>query len=159
MYRITEIEASGGRFAVRVVSEDEPVGEKYIVAKEFFAPLALSKGDVIGDEELASLSRSAELTAAVSKALDVISYSNLSLKALIDKLRLKYKVERSLAEEAADYAVRRRYIDEDSQARKIAAAAVRTKLWGARRVVAELMAKGYPKSCAEDAASSVGDGE
>ncbi|MBQ7670737.1 MAG: RecX family transcriptional regulator [Clostridia bacterium] len=153
-YRVKEVAPLAGQLSVTVESADG-MTEKYSVAKEFFKPLGIEDGDLIGDEELFALSHASDLTAAVSKALDALSYSSMSRRALTDKLRFKYKFSRSLAEDAADYVVKRHYIDETSQAKRIADVAVRTKFWGRRRISAYLVSKGYPANVADDAARSV----
>ncbi len=157
MYRVKSIERHGGQFIVKVHGEGDEAGleESYPVAKEFFAPLGISEGDLLDDEGLGSLSSASDVTAAVSKALDVLSYSNVSRRALTEKLRYKYKIGKEEAEVAADYVVRRGFLDEASQASRIAESAVRNKLWGPRRIASELYAKGYPKEIAEDAARDI----
>lgn len=154
MYRITEVTLSGGVAVIRVAGEDKE--EKYLVAKEFFAPIGVDEGDMIGDGELEALEEAAVLTAACAKALDVISYSSVSRRALTDKLRLKYKYEKDVADAAADYAVRRGFLDEERQAERIAERDVDSKLHGRRRVFSDLFAKGYPKEVCDAAADSVG---
>ena len=160
MYRIKSIEPHGGQYIVKVLGEGDETGltESFLVAKEFF-PRGLGEGDLLDDGALESLSSASDLTHAVSKALDVLSYSNVSRRALVEKLRFKHKIGKEDAEAAADYAVRRGYIDEASQARRIAENAVRSKMWGLRRIASELYAKGYPKEVAEEAARSVPENE
>jgi len=160
MYRITRINAVGGQLVVEIEDEGSLISaEKHLIAKEFFKSFSLGEGDLIDDDALDKLLRAEDLTLAVSKALDVLSYSSLSRKALIDKLRLKYKIERSLAEYAADYAVKRKFLDEASQAARIAQNAVKSKGWGKQRIISELAAKGYPRECAKDAADSIDESE
>lgn len=159
MYRIIEITPSGGLLSILL----EPVGaegapDKYVVAKEFFTPLSMNEGDAINDAELEELRGATVRTAAAQKALDALSYSSLSRRALTDKLRLKYKFGADDAEAAADYAVSRGFLDEEAQAARIAEMCASSKCWGKRRVVLELISKGYPKETALRAASSVGDG-
>ena len=156
MYRITDIGRAGALFAVRITRPDGD-GVTCLVAKEFFMPLGLSEGDEIGEDALEDLLRAAGRTEAVTKALDVLSRSDVSRKALTDKLRFKYKIDAESAEFAADYAVERRYLDEDSSARRAAERCVRQKKWGRRRVVADLISKGYPREVAAGAARSVSD--
>ena len=156
MYRITKTEISGGLVIATVEDEDTLFTEKLSVAKEFFAPLSLAEGDRVGDAEYDGLRRAASLSAAYAKALDALSYSSMSRRALSDKLRLKYKFDRETAEEAAEYVARRGFLNEASQAERAAENAARTKLWGRRRIVSKLCSKGYPRECAEEAADAVG---
>ena len=160
MYRIKSIEKTGSRFVVKVSGDGIEAGfaETYLVAGEFFLPLGVNDGDMIDDASLEALSSASDLTAAVSKALDALSYSVLSRRALTEKLRFKYRIDKETAERAADYAVKRGYLDEDAQAKDIAERCVRGKLWGKRRIAAELYSKGYPREVAETAADSIPDG-
>ena len=160
MYRIKSIQKTGGLFVVKVCGEGDEAGleEKRLIAKEFFLPLGFAEGDLVDGEGVESLAAAEETTAAVSKALDVLSYSNVSRRALVEKLRFKYKIGKDSAERAADYAVRRGFLDEAAQARRIAENAVHSKLWGKRRIVSDLYAKGYPKEVAEEAAVGISNG-
>ena len=157
MNKITEIYFAGGVFSITV--EGDAGAEKYLAAREFFTPLGLAEGDGVGDEELEALREAAVLTAACRKALDALSRSDVSRRALEDRLVLKYKFDREAARAAADYAVRRGFLDEERQASELAHRAARSKNHGRRLVVAELLSKGYPKDVAERAANSVPDGE
>ncbi len=161
MYRIKSVEKTGGKYAVRVEGTKDGTGifERYLVASEFFLPLGIAEGDLIDGASFDALSAADSLTAAVSKALDVLSYSNVSRKALTEKLRYKYRIGKEEAQRAADYAAERGYLDEDIQAARIAESDVRGKLWGRRRVVAELFAKGYPKEVAKRAADGISDAD
>ena len=157
MDRIVELSASGSLLFIKIEQEtaDGAAYEKFTVAKEFFAPLRLFENDPVDDASYRAIARAEEMTAAVSKALDALSYSPLSRKALIEKLRYKYKIDPDVAEEAADYTAEKHLLDEEKQASKIAEAAVKRKLWGKSRVVADLMSKGYPKDISHAAADSI----
>lgn len=154
MERILSITAASGAFIVALEG-----GERYVVEKSLFAPIGVAEGDALDEEALDALVEASLQTAAIMRALDILSYSNASRKALIDKLRLKYKVAPLHAEAAADYALRRGYIDEAAQAEKYAGSAVRTKCWGRARVMRELAAKGYSKEICAEAADSVTENE
>lgn len=155
MFRITDAEITGGTVSVKV--EGETGFEKFVLGKEFFTPLGLSEGDEVGEAEYDALTHAAALSGAYAKALDILSYSGISRRALADKLRLKYKFDREIASEAADRAVEKGYLDEASDASRIAENDVKHKLWGKRRVAADLFSKGYSAKTAKDAANSVPD--
>ena len=158
MYHITDIGRAGGLFSVKIVTPDGDA-VTCLAAKEFFEPLGISEGDDIGEEAFEALRRSAALTGAVSKTLDVLSRSDVSRKALTDKLKYKYDIDAGSAEFAADYVTERGYLDEDAAARRSAARYVRRKRWGRRRVAADLISKGYPREGSVAAAASVPDEE
>lgn len=157
MNKITEITSSGGIVIIRV--EGDGGEEKYLVAKEFYKSFDLAEGDALGDGDIEALSSATVLTAACRKALDVLSRSDVSRRALTDRLVIKYKYDRETAEQAAEYAARRGFLDEVRQAREIARRAVSSKNHGRRLVVAELLSKGFPKDVAVLAADSVRDEE
>lgn len=160
MYIIKEIAAAGVRAVVKAEKNDGS-GEliTFTVGREFLAPFAVSEGDEIDEETAEELEDAEKKTYAVSKALDALSFGNLSRSALARKLRIKYGTEKKHADFAADYAVLHGYIDEKHQAERIAELCVRTKKWGKRRIVSDLISKGYPKNVAECAADSVNDAD
>lgn len=156
MHRI--ISVSSNRNLIFIKTEDEaPTGEvkSFTLAKEFAQGLTFSKDAEIDDETMADIKERAALTYAVMKALDALSYSNLSRFALVMKLMKKYKIKREHAEAAADYAVSNGYIDETAQAAREAELSVRTKGRGRRRIAADLAAKGYPREAIDEALDSV----
>ncbi len=128
---------------------------RFSLGKEFWKALGFEEGDVLSEEQIEEVANAVKQSDAVSKALDALSYSNHSRRSLITKLKVKYKIDGDVAEEAADYCVRHGYIDEEYQAEKLARCAVKAKNWGARRVVSELCAKGYPKELSKRAACKV----
>ena len=158
MYRIEDIGRAGGLISVRITRQDED-GFLCLVAKEFFEPLGVTAGDELEEDALDALLHAAALTGAVTKALDVLSRSDVSRRALTEKLRYKYKIDAESAEFAADYVTKRGYLDEASASCRAAARCDGQTKWGRRRVAAELISKGYPRDVAVEAARSVPDGE
>ena len=157
MNKITEITSSGG--IVIIKAEGDEGEEKFLVAKEFYKNFGLAEGDALGDDDIEALSSATTLTAACRKALDALSRSDVSRRALTDRLVMKYKFDRETAEQAAEYAARRGFLDEERQAKEIARRAVATKNHGRRLVVAELLSKGFPKDVAVIAADEVPEEE
>lgn len=168
MYIVKSIKPAGSRLAVTLektdagcdeFSDDDECTVCFAIGKEFLKPFALKAGDLIGDEVISELAEAALLSDAVAKALDVLSYSNHSVRSLSAKLHSKYSIDKDKADAASQYCVDHGYIDEKYQAEKFAASAVRSKCWGKSRITRELYAKGYPMSVCKEAALSVGDGE
>ena len=155
MYKVTDVAAVSGRYIIEL--SDGDASDKYQVAKEFLPDFEICPGSVLCDGEFEMLKSASLKTEALGKALDALSYSNMSRRALADKLRLKYRIDRDVAEEVTEYVAARKYLDEDAQAEKIARAAVKTKMWGRKRVVMELIAKGYPKEVAVRAADKIAE--
>lgn len=149
MYKIIEATYNQSIIFLKIQGDGEPF--RLAVAKEFSAGLNLEKGMTFDEDVLGNLTERAQLTHAVMKALDAVSYSNMSRKSLVTKLRTKYKIEKDLAETAADYTVSHGYIDEVSQAAREADIMVRTKARGKRRIVADLASKGYSREAVDKA--------
>ena len=151
---IVTLEKSAGALRLSDGEECESILH-FSLGKEFWKAFGYNEGDVLSDEQIEEVANAVKQSEAVSKALDVLSYSNHSRQSLITKLKAKYQIERDVAEEAADYCVRHGYIDEEYQAEKLAECAVKTKNRGARRVVYELCSKGYPKELSKRAACKI----
>ncbi len=157
MYTVKECSAFRGKILFKIINGE--TGEKLslTVGKEYLPPFvnADSEGKTLDEEQFSSLYEMSLVTEAVSKALNALSYGNLSRKGLILKLTSKYRIEKEYAEAAADYAVRHRYVDEYSQAAHIASQCVKTKKYGKRKVAAYLISKGYEKDPVTEAVNSV----
>lgn len=161
MYEIYEVFAMQGKITFKILDLETGEKESLTVGKEFLPPFVSpdSQGHVLDGDEYDALFEMSLVTNAVSKALSALSYGNLSRRALIFKLTSKHKLEREYAEAAADYAVRHRYIDEESQAVRIAHQCVRIKKQGKRKAAAYLMSKGYEKETVTKAVCSVDEAE
>lgn len=102
----------------------------------------LSEGLVLDEGLYSEIERASAVTGAVQLAAQVLSVSDKSARML--KRRLMEKgVEKSAAEEAVAFMVRKGYLNEYRQASVYASSAVRTKLHGKRRITKDLYAKGY----------------
>ena len=111
------------------------------------------------DEELYSeLEHAAEVTKAVRIAADLLSSSDKSARTL--KRRLTEKgISPDAAEDAVEFMMRKGYLNEVRQASLYAAAAVRTKLHGKRRIARDLYGKGYDQSAIREAVDEISEEE
>ncbi len=161
MYTITACSAAQGRITFKIRNNETGDKITLTVGKEFLPPFANadSGGKELLEEEFSALYEMSLVTEAASKALNVLSYGNVSKRGLIFKLTSKYKTPKEYAEAAADYAVRHRYIDEMSQAAHIAEKCVRVKKQGKRKIAAYLISKGYEKEAVNEAINSVKDSD
>lgn len=157
MYTITACSEAQGRITFKIKNNETGDKLALTVGKEFLPPFANtdSAGKELLEEEFSALYEMSLVTEAAAKALNVLSYGNVSRKGLIFKLTSKYKIEKEYAEAAADYAVRHRYIDENSQAAHIADKCVKIKKQGKRKIAAYLISKGYEKEAVNEAINSV----
>ncbi len=110
-----------------------------------------SAGEPLTAEALASLARASEAREAYGLAVRILESGEVNGRTLLFKLSRK-----GVSREAAVFALARMrelgYIDERGQAERYAASMSRRNLWGRRRIVAELIARGYS---AEDAEAGV----
>lgn len=167
MYFISELRSNGATVTA-VISEfpdgfsecDGKDGNlRFTVGAEFWHKLGFCEGAKLTEEDFSKIENAAKKSEAVSKALNVLARSNHSKVSLLKKLRFKYGIDAEYAEFAAEYCIRRGYIDEAGQAEKFARNSACSKLWGKERIVSELLVKGYPREVAVSAARSIGNAE
>ena len=104
---------------------------------------------------LSELTRQSEYLSACRHALRILEYGDNNARTLRDKL-VRKGISREVAGEAVEKMVSLGYIREGEQARRLAVGYARRNLWGPRRIVSALTAKGYSK---EDAERAVRDSE
>lgn len=114
----------------------------------------LSVGKALTDGEFEELYEKSGVAKALSLAEGIVSRGSISKKALVQKLK-RLETDKGHAEKAALIMEERGYIDEDSQAERMALAFCRRKYWGKRRIIAALIEKGYEKASALRAADLV----
>ena len=114
---------------------------------------AAAQGHPIGEAEYDELHRLAEMTEAVLEAARILSSGDKSERDLRMKLKRKFSEEAIVS--AVHLLKKRGYLDEISQCRRIAEAAVRTKHHGPRRIKTDLMAHGYSGKAAEAAVQAI----
>ena len=117
---------------------------------------APSVGDELGDTTLSELIHASEYRLACRAALKILENGDNNARTLRDKLRRK-GVSREIAEEAVGKMVELGYIREGEQARRLAAGYARRNLWGPRKIVSALLAKGYSRTDADDAVREIRD--
>lgn len=155
MFVLNDVRGNGSYYFLKVISSDTGETERFTVAKEFFK---LPFAKELDEAEYSILKEASKKTAAVKTALDIISRSANSRSNLEKKLRFDYGMEREDAVFAADYVVKRGYLDEVSQAEREAWRSL-CKGRGKTRIVADLCMKGYLRDVAENAADSIDDSE
>ena len=105
-------------------------------------------GDALSDTALSELSFEAEYLYACRRAIRILEYGDNT--ALRDKLARK-GISREAAQAAVEKMVSLGYIREGEQARRLAVGYARRNLWGKRKIVSALTAKGYSRADAETA--------
>ena len=107
-------------------------------------------GAVLSDAALSELSFEAEYLSACRSAIRILEYGDNNARTLRDKLARK-GISREAAQAAVEKMVSLGYIREGEQARRLAVGYARRNLWGERKIVSALTAKGYSRADAETA--------
>ena len=116
-------------------------------------------GARLSDTATAELSHESEYLLACRHALRILEYGDNNARTLRDKLARK-GISREVAREAVERMVALGYIREGEQARRLAVGFARRNLWGERKIVSALTAKGYSRADAETAVrTAVDEGE
>ena len=126
--------------------EHEGVRERLTLPDAAYAEAGLpAVGEALDAEAYAVLKTASDRRASLLCALNTLSYGDKSRRELYRKLREK-GYDRETAEDATLEAVRLGYIDEERQLRHIIPRLANEKLHGARRILPELVNKGYQNS-------------
>lgn len=114
----------------------------------------LRVGCELDEKRLEQIERTVTLVRAKSRAYDLISYTDMSAKTLFDKLKQR-GFDDEIASASVDALVSEGYIDDERYAGRLANYLVSTKLFGKRRILAELSRKGVDRETAENAVESL----
>ncbi len=118
----------------------------------------IAEGMTVDEVLYSELEHAAEVTKAVRVAANLLSSSDKSARTLKRRLREK-GISPDAAEDAAEFMIRKGYLNEQRQASAYAASAVRSKLHGKRRISRDLYAKGYEQSAIREAVDEISDEE
>lgn len=113
-------------------------------------------GDPLSDTAVTELAHASEYRLACRHALRILDYGDNNARTLRDKLTRK-GISREIAAEAVEKMVALGYVREAEQAKRLAVGYARRNLWGKRKIVSALTAKGYSREDAEAAASEAED--
>ena len=127
---------------------------EYLISREFWKWGRLHCGAVITEEDYFGMEQSAALSRAIARMKGILSYSGVSRRTLIQKLK-RYDFSEEICISAADYAVEHGMVREDVQVEHAIGTYLRRKYWGRRRIVAELSTKGYPREVIEAALDEI----
>jgi SOS response regulatory protein OraA/RecX len=139
------LRAAGGGARLLVDLEITEQGERKKETLTLFASRLqrLPKVGSIDADRLAYLRREAELGKALEAGMRVLAFGRCSRKRLGEKLRARGFGREAVEAAVADLAARG-YLQESDGALREAERAL-SKLWGDRRILMELHAKGYPE--------------
>ena len=116
-------------------------------------------GTSLSDTVLPELLHASEYRLACRHAIRILEYGDNNARTLRDKL-IRKGVSREIAAEAVERMVSLGYIREGEQARRLAVGYARRNLWGEKKIVSALIAKGYSRPDADAAVrDAVDEGE
>ena len=152
-YRICRLRAADGGARVLLEIEAHAAEE---ATRETLCLLAarLSKMPVVGaisPETVCEMRREHQICAAIDTGLRMLGSNGCSVKHLVCKLRAR-GVEEAVAREAVEVLCEKGYLREEDGALREAERGL-AKLWGDRRILADLSAKGYQGSALKYAAA------
>ena len=159
-YSIKSVSESpaGISVSIRIGTAEANETVEYLISREFWHWGRLQSGGAITEEDYLRMERSAALSRAIARMKGILSYSGVSRRTLIHKLK-GYDFSEEICEYAADYAVEHGMVKEDVQVEHAIDTYLRRKYWGRRRIVAELSAKGYPREVIENALAEIPEEE
>ena len=159
-YNIKSVSESpaGISVSIRIGTAEANETVEYLISREFWHWGRLQSGGAITEEDYLRMERSAALSRAIARMKGILSYSGVSRRTLIHKLK-GYDFSEEICEYAADYAVEHGMVKEDVQVEHAIDTYLRRKYWGRRRIVAELSAKGYPREVIENALAEIPEEE
>ena len=155
-YSIKSVSESPAGISVSILigTADNYETTEYLISREFWQWGRLQNGSDITEEDFLGMDRSAALSRAIARMKGILSYSGVSRRMLIQKLK-GYDFSEEICTTAADYAVEHGMVREDVQVEHAIDTYLRRKYWGRRRIAAELSAKGYPREVIESALADI----
>ena len=155
-YSIKSVSESPAGISVSILigTADNYETTEYLISREFWQWGRLQNGSDITEEEFLGMDRSAALSRAIARMKGILSYSGVSRRMLIQKLK-GYDFSEEICTTAANYAVEHGMVREDVQVEHAVDTYLRRKYWGRRRIAAELSAKGYPREVIESALADI----
>ena len=116
-----------------------------LTKSEYEAVGAPTVGSLIDEEVEERIAALNEAHAATAAALRILSFGDNNQAALTQKLRRR-GFSAAAAEKAVEAMQRRGYINEEEQVYRLAVAYANRKLWGPRKILPALLAKGYAQA-------------
>lgn len=111
---------------------------------------APAAGEQVNDETLAALGLAEGEVRAINRAESLLAYGDNSANGLCRKLR-RCGYSQQSAEAAVGRMLQKGYIREEEQAYRLVLRDANSKLWGPRRILADLLQKGYPAALSRQA--------
>lgn len=145
--KITPVHGGEGvQFSFRI-SDGEFSEERMLVisAEAYFEQEKLSAGLMISREIYEELEEAAKLYSAISRGMYLLTFGDNNRAQLVSKL-MERGHSKAHSERAAESLVKKGYIDEREQLRLLIMRLAGEKLYGRRRILAELYNKRYDRA-------------
>ena len=155
-YSIKSVSESpaGISVAIGIDTADKTESVEYLISREFWHWGRLKSGTVLSEEDFLGMEQGASLSRAIARMKGILSYSGVSRRTLVQKLK-GYDFPEEICECAADYAVEHGMVRDNVQVEHAVETYLRRKYWGRRRIAAELSAKGYPREVIDEAIAAI----
>lgn len=136
-------EAPLGNGTSRLVLGNGENSRNFIISTRLLKQYGFEKGRKISDDDMDLLDELEEITKAIKKGLDLLTYSDMPKSALVRKLRIRGFNE-DAAHSAASMLEEMGYIDEPAHALRVARGASR-QFYGPLAISDKLRSKGFEK--------------
>lgn len=154
-YTIANVNEARAGISVEIICNENKEEIKTLLFKpSFWKEENLTKGDIIDEIRFDSLKKTADVCCAVARAESLLASSDYSRRRLINRL-LHYGHDQTSCENAADYMIEHKYINEPEQTLRITRFYCMRKHWGKKRIAAELMGRGYERKYIFEALDSL----
>ena len=142
-YRILEVRAveGGARLLVKLEASDGECCERETLSLLCARLSRLPRIGAVNRETVQELRREAQICAAIEAGLRALGAAGASRRRLTEKLRVR-GYDREIAATAVELLAEKGYLKEEEGAIREAEKGL-AKLWGDRRILADLHAKGY----------------
>lgn len=134
---------------VRLSDGEHEELRRFALTTAQYAELKPQKGEIT-EAQFDALEEAAEIGSAIRKGSGILAFGANSKRTLVQKLRRRgFDEEHATA--AAEYLAEHKCLDESSDARREAELCLK-KLWGRRRILEHLCARGYGRRALADVA-------
>ncbi|MBQ3792513.1 MAG: RecX family transcriptional regulator [Clostridia bacterium] len=131
-------------------------GDPLFMSAELWKEMNYRAGDTITEKDYLAIREQESLSRCISRAMKILSSSDHSVNQLKKKLQ-EYDFSEETVEKALSYVVEKGYVNENQQAMRLTENYIRHKFWGKKRIIAELLMRGYGKESVIYALSRVSE--
>jgi len=130
-------------------------GTSFLITQSDLELLDISEGDDIDEEKFEQLCEAKTRLACIKKALNHLSYGDMSAKKLGDKLCAKF--DKNVVSDVIELLKKRKYLNDTELSARFAESFYSYKLWGPLRIKNDLFSRGFSKEDIEQACAFLDD--